>query len=56
MTHVVRTRMRILCLAVLPAGIVFSLLSFPFGLSQKPSFSTHSFSSSAGNSVACMEI
>ena len=54
MTHVVRTRMRILCLAVLPAGIVFSLLLlFPlFGLSQNPSFSTHSFSSSAGNSVA----
>ena len=54
MTHAVRTRIRTFCLAVLPAGIVFSLLLFlPFtGFSQTPSFSTHSFSSSAGNSVA----
>ncbi len=54
MTHAVRTRILNFCLAVLPAGMVFSLLLFlPFtGFSQTPSFSTHSFSSSAGNSVA----
>ena len=53
MTHVVRTRILTFLLAVLPAGIVFSLLLlFPlFGLSQTPSFSTHSFSSAAGNTV-----
>jgi FG-GAP-like repeat/Bacterial Ig domain len=54
MTHVVRIRILTFCLAILPAGIVFSLLLlFPLnGLTQTPSFSTHSFSSAAGNSVA----
>jgi hypothetical protein len=52
MTHVVRIRLRNFCLAILPAGIVFSLLLCPLsGYSQTPSFSTHSFSSSAGNIV-----
>ena len=51
MTHVVRTRSLTFCLAVLPAGIVFTcLLLFTLGgLSQTPSFSTHSFTSSAVN-------
>ena len=54
MTHAIRTRILNFCLAVLPAGIVFSLLLLcPLsGYSQTPSFSAHSFSSSAGNSVA----
>jgi hypothetical protein len=54
MTHAIRIRILTFCLAVLPAGIVFGflLLSPLIGLSQTPSFSTHSFSSSAGNSVA----
>ena len=40
MTHAVRTRIRNFCLAVLPAGIVFSsLLLCPLGgFSQTPSF------------------
>ncbi len=54
MTHAVRIRIPKFCLAVLPAGMVFSLLLlFPLaGFSQTPSFSAHSFSSAAGNSVA----
>ncbi len=53
MTHAIRTRLFNFCLAVLPAGMVFSLLLFlPFtGFSQTPSFSTHSFTSAAGNVV-----
>jgi hypothetical protein len=53
MTHAIRTRILNFCLAVLPAGMVFSLLLFlpSTGFSQTPSFSTHSFSSAAGNSV-----
>ncbi len=45
MTHAVRTRLRNFCLAVLPAGIVFSLLLLcPLsGFSQTPSFAAHSF-------------
>ena len=41
MTHAVRIRLRNFCLAILPAGIVFSLLLLcPLsGLSQTPSFS-----------------
>ena len=54
MTHAVRTRLFPGCLAILPEGIAFSLLLlFPLiGYSQTPSFSTHSFSSAANNSVA----
>ena len=54
MTHIVRARLLTFRLAILPAGIAFSLLLlFPvFGLAQTPSFSTHSFSSAAGNSLA----
>jgi FG-GAP-like repeat len=54
MTHATRTRILTFCLAVLPAGIVFRfpLFSPLVGLAQTPSFSTHSFSSAAGNSVA----
>jgi FG-GAP-like repeat/Bacterial Ig domain len=53
MTHAIRTRLFNFCLAVLPAGMVFSLLLlFPFsGFSQTPSFSAHSFSSAVGNIV-----
>ena len=53
MTHVVRTRTLTVCLAVLPAGMVFCLLLLSplAALSQTPTFSTHSFSSSAGNVV-----
>jgi hypothetical protein len=51
MTHAVRIRLRNFCLAILPAGIVFSLLLLcPLsGFSQTPSFSTHSFSYGAYN-------
>ena len=54
MTHAIRTRILNFCLAVLPAGMVFSLLLFlPLtGFSQTPSFSTHSFTSAAGNTVS----
>jgi FG-GAP-like repeat/Bacterial Ig domain len=54
MTHAVRTRILTLCLAILPAGLVFSLLLLSplAAISQTPSFSTHSFSSAAGNIVA----
>ena len=53
MTHAVRIRILTFCLAVLPAGMVFSLLLLSplAALSQTPTFSTHSFSSSAGNVV-----
>ncbi len=45
MTHAIRTRILTLCLAVFPAGIVFSLLLLAplSGLSQTPTFTTHSF-------------
>jgi hypothetical protein len=45
MTHVVRTRLLTLCLAILPAAIVFSLLLLAplSGLSQTPTFTAHSF-------------
>jgi FG-GAP-like repeat/Bacterial Ig domain/FG-GAP repeat len=54
MTHAIKTRILTFCLSVLPTGMVFSLLLlFPvLGLGQTPSFSTHSFSSAAGNSLA----
>jgi len=54
MEHAIRIRRFTFCLAVLPAGIVFSLLLlFPLlGLSQTPpSFSRHSFTSALNNSV-----
>jgi hypothetical protein len=54
MAHAIRIRKFTFCLAVLPAGIVFSLLLlFPLvGLSQTPpSFSKHSFTSALNNSV-----
>jgi FG-GAP-like repeat len=54
MTHAIRTRILTFCLAVLSTGLVFSflILSSLAAFSQTPSFSSHSFSSSAGNSVA----
>ena len=54
MTHAIRTRILTFCLAVLSTGLVFSflILSPLAAFSQTPSFSAHSFSSSAGNSVA----
>lgn len=54
MTHAIRIRLFTVCLAVLPVGMVFSLLLFlPLtGLSQTPTFSTHSFTSAAGNTVS----
>ncbi|MGB6933107.1 MAG: FG-GAP-like repeat-containing protein [Acidobacteriaceae bacterium] len=51
MTHVVRTRTLTVCLAVLPAGMVFCLLLLSplAALSQSPSFSAHSSFTSAVN-------
>jgi hypothetical protein len=53
MTHAVRTSLLTFCLAVLPAGMVFSFLFLSplSGLSQALNFSTHSFAS-ANASVA----
>ena len=53
MMHAIRTRILTFRHAILPAGLVFSflLLSPLIGLSQTPSFSEHSFTSSVNNSV-----